>query len=122
MQEIFEEDKSKTLQGAVIWTPMLAADNLTAATGREIKFLDPRVRQFWDPNRTSGQLLAQTLNLKAFIAWDVYLLYPPEHDWDAELPPAPKFWMHQLDEEPTLYLDPNRLKNNVLALVEKFSD
>lgn len=119
MQEIFDENETKMIQGAIIWTSMLATDNLTAATKQETKFTDSRVRHFWDPDRTSGQLLAQTLHLKASIAWDVYLLYPPEHDWDAELPPAPKFWMHQLDEEPTLYLDPLRIKQTVQMMVEQ---
>ncbi|MBI2331566.1 MAG: hypothetical protein HYU84_05285 [Chloroflexi bacterium] len=121
MQEIFEENKSTVLQGAIIWTPMLATDNLTAATKRETKFTDSRVRHFWDPDRTSGRVLAQTLNLKTSIAWDVYLLYPPEHDWDAELPPVPEYWMHQLDEEPTYYLDPDCLKQNSKKFIDKFS-
>jgi len=59
------------------------------------------------------------LNLKALIAWDVYLIYLPNHIWDTELPPKPKFWMHQLNEEPTLLLDPVRLKHTVKAMTEK---
>lgn len=118
MQEIFEENKSEMLQGAIIWTPMLAADNLDAANQHEITFSDPRVKQFWDPDRILGRLLSRTLSLKAPIAWDVYLIYPPGHPWDMDLPPAPEFWMHQLDEEPTLYLDPLRLMQNVQAMIE----
>ena len=119
MQEIFEENKSEMLQGAIIWTPMLATDNLDAADQREITFSDPRVKQVWDPDRILGRLLSRTLSLKAPIAWDVYLLYPPNHPWDTELPPMPDFWMHQLDEEPALLLDPVRLKHNVQAIIEK---
>jgi hypothetical protein len=59
------------------------------------------------------------LKLKAPIAWDVYLIYPPDHPWDTELPPAPTFWMHQLDEEPKLYLDPLRLKDAVQTIIER---
>lgn len=70
---------------------MLTTDNLIAASEREAKFPDSRVKHFWDPDRISGRLLARTLNLTISIAWDVYLLYLPEHDWDAELPPPPKF-------------------------------
>ena len=98
---------------------MLLADNLDAAKGNETEFSDPRVTHYWDPDRISGHLLAQTLNLREPIAWDVYLIYPPEHIWDAELPPAPKFWMHQLNEEPTLLLDPHRLKHNVQVIIEE---
>jgi hypothetical protein len=119
VQEIFEENKSEMLQGAIIWTPMLATDDLDAADQREITFSDPRVKQFWDPDRIMGRLLSRTLNLKAPIAWDVYLLYPPDHAWDTELPPEPAFWMHQLDEEPALLLDPIRLKQTVQGIIEK---
>ena len=100
---------------------MLVTDNLDAATERETKFSDSRVRQFWDPDRIFGRLLSQTLNLKETIAWDVYLAYSPEHPWDTELPPKPEFWMHQLNEEPTLLLDPPRWKEYVQTLLERIA-
>ena len=118
MQEIFEENESKRLYGAIIWTPMLITDSLHPANERKTQFSDPRVQQIWDQDRILGQLLSQTLNLKASMAWDVYLVYPPDHPWTLELPPAPIFWMHQLDEEPTLLLDPPRLKQDVQTLLE----
>ena len=117
MQEIFEENESEILYGAIIWMPMLVTDSLDAAEQREASFSDPRDKQFWDPDRIFGQLLSQTLNLKASIAWDVYLVYPPGHPWNTELPPKPEFWMHQLDEEPILLLDPARLKQYVQTLI-----
>ena len=119
MQEIFEENKSKVLQGAIIWMPMLATDSLDATKQREPRFSDYRVKHYWDPDRILGRLLSRTLKLKAPIAWDVYLIYPPDHPWDGELPPAPTFWMHQLDEESTLYLDPVGLKHTVQAITER---
>ena len=119
MQEIFEENRSKRLRGAVIWTPMLVTDNLEAASDRETRFSDVRVQQIWDQDRILGRYLSQTLNLKELIAWDVYLVYPPDHFWDAEHPPMPVFWMHQLDDEPALYLDPSRLKQYVRTLLER---
>lgn len=97
---------------------MLAMDNLEAAIGREATFSDSRVKQFWDADRLFGRLLSQTLALKAPIAWDVYLLYPPGHAWETRLPPAPNHWMHQLDEEPALLLDPPRLKQYVQTLLK----
>ena len=103
MQAIFETTKSKRLFGAIVWTPMLVADNVFAANGHETRFSDPRVIHFWDPNRIFGQLLSQTLKLQEPIAWDVYLVYPPGHSWDTELPPMPEFWMHQLEEAPAFF-------------------
>lgn len=100
---------------------MLSTDVRKAAKARERLFFDHRVQHYWDPDRILGRLLSQTLNLKADIAWDVYLLYPPNHFWDTALPPTPEIWMHQLDEEPSLLLDPPVLKKNVQAMIEKIS-
>jgi hypothetical protein len=119
VQEIFEVNESRMFQGAIVWTPMLATDSLAAAKQCETKLTDTRVKHYWDPDRIFGHLLSQTLNLKASMAWDVYLVYPPDHAWDTELPPTPKFWMHQLDEEPTLFLNPLRLKRAVQTMIEK---
>ena len=119
VQEIFEDTESDLLRGAIVWTPMLPADNLEPALQRELMFSDVRVRQFWDPDRIFGQLLSQTLNLTISIAWDVYLLYPPDHRWIAEIPPAPEFWMHQQDEEMSLYLDPHRFRQYLQTLLER---
>jgi len=119
VQEIFEENTSELLHGVIVWTPMLTTDTLESALQRELKFSDARVRQFWDPGRICGELLSKTLNLTIAIAWDVYLLYPPDHPWNAELPPAPEFWMHQQDQEMSLYLDPHRFKQHLQTLLER---
>lgn len=121
MQEIFETNKSEKLRGVIVWIPMLDTDKLEAANEREINFLDPRVKQFWDQDRIFGQLLSQTLKLKGSIAWDVYLVYPPGHSWDTEFPPLPTFWMHQLNEDSTLLLDPSRLKEYVQTVLERIA-
>lgn len=121
MQDIFEENKSNILQGALVWTPMLSTDVCEAAEERERIFSDQRVQHYWDPDRTLGRLISRSLNMKTSIAWDVYLIYPPDHVWDAEFPPMPASWMHQLDEEPSLLLDPPALKKIVQAMIERFS-
>lgn len=105
------------LQGAIIWTPMLAPDSLDAAKEIQYGFSDFRLRHFGDPDRILGRLISQTLNLKTAIAWDVSLIYAPDHPWHTELPPTPEFWMHQLDEEPTLFLDPLRLMRTVHTII-----
>ncbi len=118
MQEIFEENKSKMHDVAIIWTPILVTDSLNTAEKREASFSDSCVRHYWDPYHVLGRLLSQTLNLKASIAWDLYLVYPPDHPWETELPPMPEFWMHQLDEEPTLFLNPVQLKRAAQTMIE----
>jgi hypothetical protein len=119
VQAIFEENNSELLAGAIVWTPMLQTDTLESAVQREHMFSDARLRQLWDTERLFGSLMSRTLNLRIPIAWDVYLLYPPNHPWDEELPPAPEFWMHQQDEEPSLYLDPSRFKQYVQTVLER---
>lgn len=121
MQEIFENNVSQLLHGAIVWTPMLPTDNLESAIQRELMFSDARMKQFWDPDRIFGSLMSQTLKLRISIAWDVYLLYLPDHPWDAELPPVPVFWMHQQDEEMSLYLDPTRFKQHLQTLLERMN-
>jgi len=119
VQEIFEANKTEALHGLIVWIPMLDTDNLAAANERETKFSDPRVKQLWDQDRSFGQLLSETLHLKESIAWDVYLVYLPDHSSDSEFPPIPAFWMHQLNEESTLFLDPSRLKEYVKTVLER---
>jgi len=117
VQEIFEENRTEILYGAMVWTPMVSTDNLESAIQRELKFSDIRMKQFWDPDRIFGRLLSQTLKLSISIAWDVYLVYLPDHPWEAELPPSPEFWMHQQNEETSLYLYPPRFKKYVQTLL-----
>jgi hypothetical protein len=119
VQEVFEANESEKLLGLIIWIPMLDTDDLEAANERETKFSDPLVQQFWDQDRILGQLLSQTLHLKESIAWDVYLVYLPDHPWDTELPPMPAFWMHQQDEDPTFFIDPSRLKEYIRMVLER---
>lgn len=119
VQTIFEETRSERLAGAIVWTPMLQTDSIDTAIQWELNFSDARLRQLWDTERLFGSLMSQTLNLRIPIAWDVYLLYLPAHPWDTEFPPAPEFWMHQQDEDASLYLDPSRFKQYVQTVVER---
>ena len=119
MQEIFADNDSDLLRGAILWIPMLPTDIPESAVQRELMFSDGRLKQFWDLDRIFGSLMSQTLDLTISIAWDVYLLYSPDHPWDAELPPLPEFWMHQQDEDMSLYLDPPRFKQYVQTLLER---
>ncbi len=121
MQQIFEQNETPALLGVVLWIPMLEADNLAAAKQRESQLSDPRLAQLWDEKREFGRLFAQSLALQEQIAWDVYLVYSPSATWGTALPPAPSFWMHQLDEEPSRRLDPLFFKRYVNSLLERNS-
>ena len=121
LQSIFEENKSEILAGAIVWTPMLQTDSVDTAIQRELNFSDARLKQLWNPERIFGSVISQTLHLQISIARDVYLLYPPDHRWDAELPLTPEFWMHQQDEEASLYLDPSHFQQYVQTVVERIA-
>ena len=41
-------------------------------------------------------------------AWDVYFIYDRSAKWTGDLPPKPRFWMHQLGSlSEQCYLDPD---------------
>lgn len=112
VRELFEAFGDTRLRGLVAWLPMLPADNAPAALARSALLDDKRITKAWDAERKIGDLFAQLLGLRG-TAWDVYLLYPPGPRWNAERPPKPAFWMHQLPEvvgaNRTLFLDPDKL-------------
>jgi hypothetical protein len=118
VQDIFRRWNTPLLHGHLIWTPMLPADNLDAAMAQESLFQDNRVAHYWDGGRALGMLASQILDLADPIAWDVYLLYPAAVTWHGESMPAPGFLMHQQDERPDLYLDPDRLAAEVRKAIE----
>jgi hypothetical protein len=98
VRDIFGGIDAERLKGFVVFLPMLEGDERAAAVAQAAELNDPRVAQLWDPERDMGELSARTLGLSS-TAWDVYLVYPPGVTWDAEIPPLPTFWMHQLPSE-----------------------
>lgn len=102
---------------------MLEEDDFAATNLAKEKYSDPRIKHYWDAERKLGGLLSQTLKIKRSIAWDVYLLYPPDHLWQAELPPAPKFWMHQLSgEDETLHLEEDTFTETLKTMIGEVND
>ena len=59
------------------------------------QFPEPRAQHFWDAPGVLVEGYKQTLQLSED-AWDIFLIYGPEARWDADLPPAPAYWAHQL--------------------------
>ena len=99
VQSVFSKYPADSrLRGFVVWLPMLPSDSEKAASVQAGRFVDGRVAQQWNGDRSAGKLVASTLGLKGN-AWDVYLLYAPGVQWTGNSPPAPTFWMHQLRAE-----------------------
>jgi hypothetical protein len=78
-----------------VWVPKRGATEehvgpATATAG------DGRILHFWDPTGLELMLFRGPLNMTSDV-WDVYLLYPAGVRWEGSTPPAPMYWMHQLE-------------------------
>src|SRR5262249_10315915 len=120
LKSVFSSTDAKDLRGFIAWLPMKPADDAASAAAQAAAFRHPRLTESWDGQRAAGSLLARMLKLKG-TAWDVYLLYPRGVRWEGDAPPAPSFWMHQLQAEDgadqKLCLDPARLRRETVALL-----
>lgn len=78
----------------VVWVPMLEMDE-AAAVSEAVKYLpDQRATHYWDGKGVLKDAYSKVLQIGQ-PAWDVYLAYGKEAEWQAT-PPAPSYWMHQL--------------------------
>jgi hypothetical protein len=105
----------------VVWVPVLSRmspEGLTgAARASAQRLTDVRIRHYRDDEALLADRFAPTLGLPEDVpAWDVFLLFAPGTRWDEE-PPAPAFWMHQLDRGPPAHrLDVAKLATEVERL------
>src|SRR5258706_13797920 len=67
---------------------MLDGDERPNAEQAAQAFRDHPIAQFWDGAQTYGTTLAHSLGADGWVAWDIYLFYPPGTAWtDAGMPP-----------------------------------
>ncbi len=121
VSRVLKKFPSPKLQAILIWEPMRDGDSLAAATQQADSVRDTRIIQGWNENKSLGKLFGDTLDLHD-IAWDVYLVYKPGIKWEAQQPPQPTFWMHQLQGvDPNLLLceNPTRLSAEVGKLLQQ---
>lgn len=91
---------------------MIRKDSFDSARDLVSDWDDPRVQAFWDEKKVAPGLFSAPLGLER-AAWDVYMVYRPGAVWTSS-PPAPWFWMHQLEEaDPSTALDAERLSSEV---------
>ena len=116
VKDLFSKHLSTELKGYLVWLPMLSEDNASSADNQSSLISDHRILQGWDEKREISGQFEKTLKLKK-TAWDVYLIYAPGVVWEGDLPPAPTFWMHQLEKangaDPKLCLNPARLSHEL---------
>ncbi len=98
-----EQRKTAPVRVYVAWVPMLGGEERHVAEATRLA-TDSRASHYWDGANTLGEAFRSVLGLSG-PAWDVYLLFGPDQKWDADAPPKPVFWMHQLHgvtQAPTL--------------------
>ena len=72
---------------------MLGGETMEEA--REVSSLlpDPRTAHFWTGAHVLAEALRTAAGLEEELAWDTFLLFPPEVGW-ANAPPTPAYVMH----------------------------
>ena len=91
----------------IVWVNMLRFDNTVTASFMALTMQAPSVRQFHDPGKQAGRVIAQSLGAQDKMAWDIYLFYPTGTEWTAG-PPPPASWTHQLRS--SSWADPARYR------------
>ena len=83
-----------------VWLPAWSEpDTEAAAESSSHRLTDPRIRQYWDGDKSLAMAIkAQLAWDNSPFAWDIYLLYGPEAVWGGT-PPEPFDWVHQTYEE-----------------------
>jgi hypothetical protein len=69
---------------------MLDGDELPAAEKAADAFRDHAIPQFWDGDTKYGNEVARSLGADGWVAWDIYLFYPPGAEWTDKGMPKPE--------------------------------
>jgi hypothetical protein len=80
----------------IVWLPIYGGDFEGEARKLSAGFRDKRVSYFLDSESEKGKQWQPILKTPS-MAWDVYMLYGPDKQWESQ-PPEPTFWMHQLGQ------------------------
>jgi hypothetical protein len=106
----------------VVWEAVGSPDTEIKAREASVFLADPRVQQFWSPDRYTGKSFQQAVGVQGSPAWDVFLLFAPGKSWQAT-PPSFDSFMHNLfshDELPKdRHFNGAQLAQEVTALLAK---
>ncbi len=101
---IVENMKGKDLSVIIIWTNMLRTDDQNSAYKAASLFKDASIVQFFDSENRFGDLVAQRLNPKGKKAWDIYMFFDKDTQWNKDFP-RPFDYVHQLSSEVHPWVD-----------------
>lgn len=100
-KSLLAKTKDPRLQTFVVHVPVLKP----AATAKDVPpaadlLHNDHVHHYWNPSGSFGRTLSEAVGLKrgdeSVYAWDVWLIYGPEANWDGASPPRPRRLVHQL--------------------------
>ncbi len=75
----------------MVWLPMLDDDERPeAVAAANDLYGDLPLIQFWDGTQLLGKTVGQSVGAGGWIAWDIYLFYPPGVEWTGALLPPPE--------------------------------
>jgi hypothetical protein len=74
---------------------MLDGDELEFAQEASELFRDRALPQYWDGNTRLGREVARSIHAEGWVAWDIYLFYPPGVRWTDSGIPAPEVALAQ---------------------------
>jgi hypothetical protein len=120
---LVEEHPEIDIAVMIVWIDMLAEDNEESAKSSAGIFQGEKVQQFHDPNRLLGKMIAESSGARNAIAWDVYLFFDKETEWEEDLP-APLDWAHQLEDpwaDPDHYAWGEVLPGRLRGIIEKLT-
>jgi hypothetical protein len=80
--DLLQKHPSSSVRVYVVWFNMLAGDSRDLVDRRVLN--DPRVTNFYDPNKLVGSWFAKHSDQGDGIVWDAYFLYGPDASWQAE--------------------------------------
>lgn len=114
---MLEQVSSSDLCVYATWVPVLIPDVEVSVPSATRRLSDPRVSHFWDEDGKVIKAGADLLQLGDKPAWDVYFVFDRHARWGEQLP-VPAYWMHQLDLDPQRKLDGDRLRHEVVRLLQ----
>jgi copper chaperone CopZ len=101
---VIEKVKDKDISVIIIWTNMLKSDDQSSAYKAASLFNDPNIVQFFDAENKFGDVVAQTLNPQGKKAWDIYMFFDKDTQWNKDLP-RPFDYAHQLSTSAHPWVD-----------------
>ena len=110
--------KDPDLRIYVVWVPIGITDLQLTVPRAMKRVTDPRVQHFWDVGGTLSKDYGRVLGLgQKQPAWDVFFLFDRQAEW-TDQPPAPTYWMHQLDLAPERRLNGDTFTAEVNKLLQ----